>query len=61
MQENKKKRFLIFYKDEKNIALKVYSDVFDVKDGLVTFETAYNKISVASSRILKVKDLGVQK
>ena len=57
MQE-KRKRYLIFYKDENDISLKTYSNLFEVKEGLVTFETSHNKITIPSARILKIKDFG---
>ncbi|MCD4666710.1 hypothetical protein K8R47_02775 [archaeon] len=57
MQDWERKKYLIFFKDESDNIIKAYSNILEIKEGLVTFETLYNKITIASNRILKIKEL----
>ncbi len=50
------KEFLIIYLDDDGKTSKAYSGHLDIKDGLVSFDTEDNKISIPVQRLLKIKE-----
>jgi hypothetical protein len=56
MQDTSNAKPLIIYLDDDGTERKTYSN-FEIKDGVITFETQSNKITIPISRIIKIKEL----
>lgn len=46
---------LLFYLEDNGEPTSAYVHIIDIKDGLITFQTSKNIISIPTSRIIKIK------
>jgi len=51
---------IIFFLDDYNKIISVYVEKYEVKDGLVTFKTQSNILSIPTKRIIKIKKKEVE-
>jgi hypothetical protein len=55
MQETRGNKPLIIYKDDGGEEKKTYSE-YEIKDGVISFITNQNKITLPISRLIKIKE-----
>ena len=57
MEQNSGKTFIL-YKDDDNLQVTAWVDLISVNETFVKFKTKHNTITLASNRVLKIKEKG---